>query len=371
MFRLLKLGLCCVAAVASACGCRMWNEDFSAEGKRITRVYSWGTIRNEEQARRYAASGVTDIRVQNKKSFELAKKYGITPYFGCFTPAGPHPQVMTPEETARHNYINGFDLPAEMAKKERRAIIDLRRIEKNHRYGGNRVDKVDTINVKAIACFSSDKDLVYSRKKLDAILDRAIPGTAGIYLDYFGYSNHRGCYCKECQVRYRFWLKQEKLPDTEANKDRFYRDELIKYYDKIVAYIRSRRPEYKVVAHFYPDFEPDPWFANRTQVDVCGQTVSWYFKWQKRDIARFTRYILAHEKDYNRKGEAVPFIGVNVDPRSSLGSKTPADIELELQTIIAAGGRSLMVCNGSAMIEPGYFEVFRKYCGRQIADGEK
>ena len=28
-----------------------------------------------------------------------------------------------------------------------------------------------------------------------------------------------------------------------------------------------------------------------------------------------------------------------------------------------AGGRMLMVCNGPVMIEPGYFEVFRKYCG--------
>ena len=30
-----------------------------------------------------------------------------------------------------------------------------------------------------------------------------------------------------------------------------------------------------------------------------------------------------------------------------------------------AGGRTLMVCNGHSIIEPGYFEVFRKYCGKE------
>ncbi|MBP5530429.1 MAG: hypothetical protein J6Y54_00160 [Lentisphaeria bacterium] len=37
----------------------------------------------------------------------------------------------------------------------------------------------------------------------------------------------------------------------------------------------------------------------------------------------------------------------------------------ELDLITAAGGRVLMVCDGSAMIAPGYFEVFRKYCGKE------
>ncbi|MBQ9087931.1 MAG: hypothetical protein IJY46_04030 [Lentisphaeria bacterium] len=363
MFRLFKFFVPAVAAVLFFGGCRM----VEPQGK-ITRVYSWGSIGSEEQAKRYAESGVTDIRVHNRKSFELAKKYGITPYYGCFTPTGPHAQVMTPDEEARHRYINGLDLPEKMSKKERKAIIEQRRFEKDHRYGGNRVDELDTINVKTLACFSSDKDLVLSRKKIDKILKRAIPGVKGIYLDYFGYANHRGCYCSECKERYQKWLTQNKLADTGSNKDKFYRDELITYYNAIVRYIKSRRPEFRIVAHFYPDFEADPWFGNRTEVDVCGHTVSWYFKWKEQDIARHTRNILAHARDYNRNGEAVPFIGVNVNPRSSLKSKTPAEIEIELRTIIAAGGRSLMVCNGSAMIEPGYFEVFRKYCGHRAGE---
>ena len=355
MKRLMLFIITAVAVFVSGCSCIENRE------QKISRIFLWGRLQSEADTAKYAAAGVTDIMVHNQKSFNWAVKYGITPYCGALTPAGPHKQVMTPEEQKHNDYIHGADLPKNMAGVEK--IIYARRREKNHRYGTSRVNPLDSIAVRP--CFASDKDLVLTKKKVDQILKRAIPGVKGIFLDYFGYSNFRGCYCKECLERYQAYLKQKNLPDTQENKDIFYRDQLVDYYNRTVAYIKSKRPDFKIVAHYYPEFEPDPWYANRTRVDFIGQTVSWYFKWQDEDIARATKNILANAKVYHSDSEAIPFIGLNSNPNSSLGYKSPEDVERELKIIIDSGSNTLMVCSGSPVIQPGYFEVFKKYCGKE------
>ena len=60
----------------------------------------------------------------------------------------------------------------------------------------------------------------------------------------------------------------------------------------------------------------------------------------------------------------VPFVGLNAVEGSALACKSPEQLECELRTILAAGGRSLQVCNGGDIIKPGYYEVFKRYCRR-------
>ena len=345
-----------VIILISGCNCIEKRES------KINRIFLWGTLSSEADTAKYAAAGVTDIQVRNQKSFNWAVKYGITPYCGCLSPAGPHKQVMTPEEQKYNDYIYGADLPKKLSKAEKLKILHDRRREKDHRYGTSRVNPLDSIGL--LPCFASDKDLVLTKKKVDTLLKNAIPGVKGIYLDYFGYSNFRSCCCKECFARYQAYLKQKNLPDTQENKDIFYRDQLVNYYNSTVAYIKSKRPDFKIVAHYYPEFEPDPWYANRTAVDFIGQTVSWYFKWPDEDIACATKNILANAKVYHPASEAIPFIGLSSNPKSSLGYKSPEDVEREIRIIIASGSNTLMVCSGSPVIQPGYFEVFKKYCGK-------
>lgn len=353
---------CILMLLFLLCGCTVTTPGKNEQ--KFVRIFNWGLLKNEECARRYHLAGVTDIRVRNKKELALAKKYGMIPYYGCFTPAGPHRQVLSPEEEKFHNYINGFDLPPSVSRTERRKIIHRRRIEKNHRFGGESSTPYDTVNVKSIYCFISDKDLRLSKAKIDKILDKALPGVRGIYFDYLGYTNHRGCYCKNCLALYREYLKKQRLSDSEENRGKFYREQLVKYYCDMVKYVKSRRPDFKVVAHFYTDFKYDPFYGNRTSVDFGGHTVAWYFKAPLPEIIRNTKKIIAEEKLFHPHIMSIPFLGLNTDPDSALGYKTPAETDAELRAILSAGGRTLMVCNGSAMIEPGYFEVFRKYSGR-------
>jgi hypothetical protein len=118
------------------------------------------------------------------------------------------------------------------------------------------------------------------------------------------------------------------------------------------------------VVHLYPDFKNDPLYGNRLKTDYCGQTVSWYFKWDQEKIKKYTQIVVNNARDYHKHVSGLPFIGINQNPGSSLVRKTPQEVEQELQTILAAGGRTLLVCNGAAIIAPGYYEVFKKYFGK-------
>lgn len=348
-----------------AAGCATIEKTTSTPGKaKFVRLFSWGASDKDADMRRYAEAGVTDILVRNKKQFQLAVKYGMAPYWKCFTPEGPWPQVMTPEEVKYHDYIAGKDLDPKMDKRERRKIIDRRRTEKRHQYGGEAVSNLDTL-VANIKCFISDEDLVLSKKKLDGILDSAPEGTKGIYLDFFGYMNQKGCRCGSCLKKYQQYMEDKKLPDTQENRDIFYRDRLLDYYARVIDYIKSKHPDFKVTVHIYPDFRPEHLYGQRVKADYCGQTVAWYFQWTAEKIRKYTRFVIEHAKDHYPAAEGIPFLGISTNPQSSLGYKNPADVEREMKEILAAGGRTLMICNGDSIIEPGYFEVFQKYCGKE------
>ena len=346
-------------------GCRTMEKEVNIDNMKFERLFSWGPPTNEETAEKYAKAGVTDIIVYSKKQLELATKHGMRGYWTCFTPDGPHCQVMSEEETNHFNYINGKDLDPKMPREERMKITSKRKGEKNHRYGGEMVTDIDTLNDAEIKCFISDDDLALTKKKLDRILSTAPAGISGIYIDYVGYMNHNGCYCENCLEKYRKYLSEHKLEDTPKNKNDFYLGQLVDYYNNVIDYIKKQRPEFKVVVHVYPDFKPLPLLGNRIKADFCGQTVAWYFQWPKEKIQRYTKYVTEHAKDYYPNVEGIPFQGINTNPNISLGYKTPADVEREIRQILTAGGRTLMVCDGPSIIEPSYYEIFRKYCGKE------
>ena len=366
MFTVIRLSVLFFALSLILSGCTSSNRGSGEPAERFERLFCWGAPWSEQQAQRYASAGVTDIMVKNHKQYLLAKKYGMTPYWQCFTPVGPHRQVMTPEEEKYHDYINGKDLDKKLPKAERTKILDQRRIAANHRYGGEMVRKFDTLNTE-IACFNSDTDFSLSAQRLDALLKNVPPDVAGMYIDYIGYMNHNGCYCQNCLAQYQQYLTERKLADTPENKTAFYLHKIVEYYNKVTGYVKSRHPHFKFVVHIYPDFKNDPLYGNRTPADYCGQTVSWYFKFSPEKIRQYTKFVVNRARDHHNFVQGLPFIGLNTQSTSSLAHKTPQEVEEELQIILASGGRTLLVCSGSAILKEGYYEVFKKYCTQQRA----
>ena len=359
------IGMSLVSAfLLSFCVSLSAGNDAEVEPVKFRRFFCWGCLRNEDEAKRFAEAGVTDILVNSRKQYDLAVKYGMTPHWRVFTPAGPHPQVMTPEETKYCDYIGGKDLDPKMPAAERSAILHARRRDVQYRYGGEPVAEIDVL-ASPIPCFISDEDLALTKEKLDKLMEGAPDGIAGMFLDYFGYMNHRGCYCPGCLAKYQAYLDGRKLEDTPENRTAFYREKIVEYYEKVIAYIKSRHPDYKITVHVYPDFRADPLYGNRIGADFCGQTVSWYFKFDEPKIRQYTDYVVTRAQDYHKGAEGIPFIGLNTNKDHSLGYKTPDEVEHDLRTILAAGGRTVMVCSGRDILAPGYFEVFRKYCGKK------
>lgn len=332
-----------------------------AKSTKFKRVFCWGSLKDDEMARRYKEAGVTDIPVRNQTQLELALKYGMTPYCGTFSPRGKHGQVMTPEEEKHFAYINGHDLK-KMKAADKKAIVDKRRIEMKHRYGGEPDAKLDTLNSCRIPCFLSDADDELSRKAIDEICSR-VNGVKGIFFDYLGYSNFKGCHCETCREAYEKYLAENQLIDSQENKDRFYRDKLVGYYNDMIDYVKSNHPDFKVVVHVYPTFLPEPLYGNRVKADFCGQTVAWYFPWPEEKIRKYTKTVIGEQNRHFNDVTGVPFVGVNATPGKSLWRKDPATLEKELKILLDSGADSLMICNGAAMLEPGYFEIFKKYCG--------
>ena len=346
-------------------GCSTAGGKLCLGRNRFERLFSWNPPKDEEGADRCAQAGVTDIVVHTQAQFDMMTKRGIRAYWKIFMPDGPYWQVMNDEETKHYNFINGNDLDPKMPREERQQIINQRRKDKSHRFGGEMITEIDTINNAKIKCFISDDDFSFSKKKLDSILKDAPEGVYGIFMDYNGYMNHNGCYCDACIRKYRAFLAERQLEDSKQTRNEFYLGQLVDYYNKVIDYVKKQRPEFKIVIHVYPDFKPEPLLGNRTKADYCGQTVAWYFQWPKEKIQHYTKFVVKHAKDHYPNAEGIPFLGINTNEKSSLGYKTPEDVEREMKQILAAGGKTLMICDGRAIIEPGYFEVFRKYCGKK------
>lgn len=349
-----------MAAVSS--GCVHPQPAKQEPPKTFERVFCWGTLSDDDTARKYSEIGVTDISVHNEQQLGLALKYGIIPYCGTFTPRGKHGQVMRPEEEKHFAYLNADDLKGANTA-DKKAAKDKRRIAMKHRYGGEPDVALDTVNDVRIACFLSDSGHELSKNALDKIC-ASVPGVKGIFFDYLGYSNFKGCYCPDCLDAYNRYLADRKLADNQKNQNAFYRDSLVKYYNDMIDYVKSKHPDFKVVVHIYPTFLPEPLYGNRTKADFCGQTVAWYFPWDAGKIAKYTQITVNDQNKYFKDVRGVPFVGLNRGP-GSLWIKDAATLDTELQTILASGGNMLMVCNGGDMIKPGNYEVFKKYCGKK------
>jgi len=319
-------------------------------------LYSWGRVKDEASAKAFAEIGVTDIAASGREGFAAARKYGLVPYC-TFGPSGPHKQVLRSEEQRYFDFINATDLVGQMSKEELRKVREERLKTAGCRFGGEPDAALD-LCPQLIPCFLSDTNCVMSKATLDKTL-AANPDAGGISFDYIGYTNFRSCECDDCKARLAAFLKREGIEETEAARNRFFRESLVSYINTLVDYVHSVRPGVKVTIHLYPVFMPDPLYGRDVRADTVQETVAWYFQWPDEKIADYTRRVCAARRQAGSVG--VPFLGLNATPGKALAWKSPERLEAELRIILAAGGRRLGVCNGADMLKPGYREVFMKY----------
>lgn len=349
-------------------GCASENtEKASNVPKKFIRVFAWASLNDEAIAMKFKDIGVTDVTVNTPAQVALAKKYGFRCYAG-FGPRGAHAQKMSPEETALQKRLNGEGLPpleknATAQEKTARSekIIQIRK-ELKTQFGGEPVADApegDVLN-DGIACFTSDKGYEKSKEALKKAC--SLEGIDGISFDYIGYANYKGCYCDDCLALYKKYIADNKLPDNDESRNDFYLKQLVDYNNAMVDYVKSLNPDFKVMAHIYPVFMPEPLYGNRLKVDYCGQTAAWYFLWDKEKIRSYSKIITSEQNKYFPDVKGIAFLGYYYKS-PSFPEKSPERIELELKAMLEGGSEYLMVCSmNSTLGAPAVTAVFKKYC---------
>ena len=196
-------------------------------------------------------------------------------------------------------------------------------------------------------------------KRLDKIC--ATPGIDGIAFDYVGYNNYYGCQHPDCLKQCAEYLKRHNLADTKDNRSKFYLFELTEYYRACTEHIKRINPEFRVIAHLYPVFEPHPFYGNQLQIDIAGETCAWYRIGDLKKVEADARTVHQGQHKYCKKTECIPFIGFTAG--GLIDKKDAARVELELQAILRSGTNALMVHELHSVLKvPEVLAVFRKYC---------
>ena len=191
----------------------------------------------------------------------------------------------------------------------------------------------------------------------------AVPGIRGLAFDGFGYQNYRRCHCERCEgllADYR-----EAHPDMPGQQAEvvFFRDMLVETLNELARYARAQKPDLRTCVHIWPVFAPEPLYGNRLDVDLCGQTAAWYTLWPVEKIAAYSRAISADATEFHPRQQGVGMLGY-YDRPGRFPEKDAARVNLEIETMVQNGCRSIQVCGSiDAVRNAEIAAVFRKWFG--------
>lgn len=339
--------------------------------QRFERFYSWGLPSDEDGIRQAAELGFTDATVnwKNAAQMALARKYGIrtyailTPSGGQWpapeTPENPRPwQKMSEPEQARWQELWGRpagrnDILGKVRNEGARGVdpthwggepmVGLRGVEPAR----------DVLGTRQL-CLGSPELRDALKKTIVAMC--AIPELDGIAFDFFGYQNFRGCYCERCQAALAAAVRAGEVAAGPAGEASFYLAQILAINRELVAHVRATRAGMLVMSHLYPVFLPQPLYGRQLSFDACGETVAWYIPWDVSKIYRYTKLVSSYPA-------GIPFLGYYDASRSpAFPYKSGQRLELELQAILDAGGKDIMVCSGLHILScPEAAAAFRKF----------
>ena len=123
--------------------------------------------------------------------------------------------------------------------------------------------------------------------------------------------------------------------------------------------LNSVKPGLKIGIHIYPDFDLDPVYGTKLDIDYCAQTVAWFYEpfWSYGKISQKLMMYKSEEGKYEKNNMFTPFLGM----KQGKDVKTPERLRNEIRIIGASGSKNIMLAFYHSMIEvPGFAEVVKE-----------
>ena len=153
------------------------------------------------------------------------------------------------------------------------------------------------------------------------------------------------------KLAHDYQLEHPELSESGA-LDAFSGGSLVAFYNKMADYARSLKPCVRVMCHVHPVFLADLYVGKRLKVNESCTSAAWFCQpyWSKARIVEHVKEIFGREKEYWPFAEGAALVGVPAGP-SSMVIKPAEVVELELRTILAAGGDRIHICSTENMLK--------------------
>jgi len=212
-------------------------------------------------------------------------------------------------------------------------------LPEDYMYGGRPVQRGEVFTSR-LPCYNRPEAREYFRQMVSKFAQLPVDGLA---FDAAGFQNYRRCYCPVCQAQVAAYLRA--YPGTT---DRYAGDvvaerTLVSFINDMAAVARRTNPQLDLTIHIYPWFSPHPYYGHETDIDVVGQTVSWFFRphWSLERVQSLTEQLVNDQHRCYRDHCAAPFIGF--DARQQRNYRSSRRIHQELQIIKQSGAQALHV----------------------------
>ncbi len=332
----------------------------AAEHRILT---GWGGGKANIVVPQAAAIGCAELVVHHedaanfKHFIELGRKHNLGIYAWLFLGDIPAWSKAYPDTKPPLQVMNGAE--EEILK---RIQTDKTPGRSGYQFGGEPVNKLEVFDTPLL-CFHDPRVTEAFKRQIDEML--AFPGVRGVAFDYIGYQNYRCCRCPVSQSQLAVYQQQHPGLSQEAALERFSLETLVDFNNRLAAYVRTVKPDARVMTHVYPVYLPEPLYGNRLDLDVCGQTAAWFFEpfWDVKKIKKYSRVIAVEAKKYHARSSGAALIGYFNSP-ANYPVKTKERLAAELQAILDGGCSRVQVCSLNDVLNtPEAAEVFRRFFG--------